>query len=243
MNDTSKLLSPRDGYAAWSSFYDTDGNPLVALEGPAMQAWFSPVRGRPVLDLGCGTGRHTLALAELGAEPIVALDQSPEMLALAQYKLKEHRVLLVQHALPRPLPLRDAAFDLVVMGLVAEHVADLTALMREAARVLVPGGRCLLSALHAERSAAGQTARFIDPQTGQRRPIVTIHRTSDDHRAAGAAAGLEWVAEQELVVSDELAQRLPRAVRYVGQRLGWVGCWVKREIGPSTITRGMAELA
>lgn len=227
MSDTPELLSPRDGYAAWSSCYDTDGNPLVALEGPAMRAWFGPVRGRPVLDLGCGTGRHTLALAELGAEPIVALDQSPEMLAIAQRKLTGHPVQFVRHALPSRLPLRDGTFDLVAMGLVAEHVADLAALMREAARVLAPGGRCLLSALHSERSASGQTARFIDPQTGHRRPILTHHRTSEDHRSAGAAAGLEWVAEQELVVDEELAQRLPRAVRYVGQRLGWVAWWVK----------------
>jgi ubiquinone/menaquinone biosynthesis C-methylase UbiE len=123
------------------------------------------------------------------------------------------------------LPFRDAAFDLVVLGLVAEHVADLPALLRESARVLTPGGRCILSALHPDRTAEGQRARFIDPETGERRPIATFHRTLDDYSAAASAAGLSLAGEQTLVVPPELAERLPRAGRYVGLPLGWVACW------------------
>ena len=44
----------REGYAAWAFCYDNDGNPLTALEGPAMRRWFGPIEGRKGLDLGCG---------------------------------------------------------------------------------------------------------------------------------------------------------------------------------------------
>src|SRR3954462_3240667 len=110
-------LPVREGYAAWSSCYDDDDNPLIALEGPAMREWFGPLQGRRALDIGCGAGRHTHALVEAGAgagagrhtqarveagADVVALDLTPEMIARARAKpsLREaaSRVLWVRHA-------------------------------------------------------------------------------------------------------------------------------------------------
>jgi malonyl-CoA O-methyltransferase len=228
--ESAEELSPREGYAAWAACYEDDGNPLIPLEGPAVAALFGPVSGRRILDLGCGTGRHTLALVRAGAR-VTALDQSPEMMAIARRKLQGHPVDWVLHALPAPLPLADAVFALVVAGLVVEHVADLPALLREVVRVLVPRGRLVLSALHPDRTAGGQRARFIDPETGIRRPITTYHRTVADYLGAAADAGLTLVSEQTLVATAELAAVLPRANRYVGLPLGWVACWERRPAG------------
>jgi SAM-dependent methyltransferase len=149
------------------------------------------------------------------------------MMALARRKLggARARIHWVRHALPRPLPFREATFDLAVLGLVAEHIDDLTRALGEVARVLTPGGRCILSALHPERTAEGQRARFIDPQTGLRRPIATVHRTTDDYLAAADAAGLRLEGQHGLAVTADLADRLPRAARYLGRNLGWVACW------------------
>jgi ubiquinone/menaquinone biosynthesis C-methylase UbiE len=227
MQESDDELSVQAGYAVWAPLYDDDGNPLTALEGPAVRAWFGPLAGRRALDLGCGTGRHTLALIEAGAAEIAALDMTPEMIALARSKIdrKGIPVYWVRHALPDPLPFRDATFDVAVLGLVAEHVADLARGLREVARVLKPGGRCILSALHPDRTAEGQRARFIDPQTGLRHPIATVHRSIDEYLAAARNAGLQLEGEQALVVPPELAGRLPRAKRYVARNLGWVACW------------------
>ncbi len=226
MSESADELSPREGYAAWAACYENDGNPLMPLEGPAVAAHFGPIAGRPVLDLGCGTGRHTLALVQAGAY-VTAVDQSPEMMALARRKLTGHSIQWLLHSLPAPLPLPDEVYSLVVAGLVIEHVADLPALLTEVVRVLAPGGRLVLSALHPDRTATGQRARFIDPQAGIRRPITTYHRTIADYLGAAAAAGLRLVNEQTLVVPPDLAKTLPRAGRYVGLALGWVACWTK----------------
>jgi SAM-dependent methyltransferase len=228
--ESPNVLPVREGYACWASCYDDDGNPLIALEGPALREWFGDVEGRLALDLGCGTGRHTDALVEAGAR-VAALDFTPEMIDQGRRRgaldALRHRVLWVRHALPQALPFRDATFALAVLGLVAEHLDDaaLRTSLREVARVLAPGGRCLLSALHPDRTAIGQRARFIDPDTGLRRPIRTFHRTTADYHRAAAVAGLTLVDEKVLIVPAVLAERLPRARPYVGQTLGWVACW------------------
>jgi SAM-dependent methyltransferase len=215
-----------DGYAAWAPFYDADGNPLIAIEEPVMQAWYGLLEGRKVLDLGCGTGRHTLPLAMAGAS-VVAIDGSDEMLARARHKLRGFPVTWFRHFIPAPLPFEDASFDLIVMGLVAEHVENLGGVLTEAARVARPGGRCLLSSLHPARTAQGQRARFIDPVTGDRRHIATIHRSIEEYLAIAESAGWTLEEERSLVVSDELGESLPRAFPYVGQNLGWAAAWRK----------------
>jgi len=230
-------LAPGEGYAAWASCYDSDGNPLIALEGPAVRGFFGSIAGQRVVDVGCGTGRHTLALVEAGAM-VAAVDQCPEMMTVAMGKLLGRDVAWVRHALPQPLPFAPDAFDLAVMGLVAEHVADLSGVMRDLSRVVRPGGRCIISALHPDRTADGQRARFIDPETGIRRPIATIHRETRDYRAIASEAGWRLVAESTLIATESLVETYPRAARYVGLPLGWVGCWERPSSSPGLATPG-----
>lgn len=222
--DIDEELSVQVGYTLWADCYDTDGNPLIALEGPALAGWFGELAGRRALDLGCGTGRHTRALLEAGAS-VVAADLTPAMLRRARVGLEGRGVGWLRIALPGPLPFADATFDLVVLGLVAEHLDDLDGTLVEVARVLAPGGCCLLSALHPDRTAEGQSARFIDPVTGRRRPIRTVHRTIPTYLISAAKAGLRLIEERTLVMTAELAESLPRAAPYVGRALGWVARW------------------
>ena len=71
MIDPMPVLPVQQGYAAWAALYDSDGNPLTALEGPAVRALFGPIDGRIGLDLGCGTGRHTAAILDAGAAALL----------------------------------------------------------------------------------------------------------------------------------------------------------------------------
>jgi malonyl-CoA O-methyltransferase len=77
------MSSVRGGYDRWAVVYDHDGNPLQGLEEPAVRAAVGDVRGLNILDLGCGTGRHSLWLAAAGAT-VTAVDFSEGMLAEAR---------------------------------------------------------------------------------------------------------------------------------------------------------------
>ena len=53
----------------------------------ALIALIAPPRGGPLLDLGCGTGRHLYALHRAGFQTLVGLDLSPDLLAIAAERL------------------------------------------------------------------------------------------------------------------------------------------------------------
>lgn len=94
-----------------------------------------------VLDVCCGTGDVTLALARTGAE-VTGVDFSPEMLTLARRRAARARVavrFLLGDALALPFP--SASFDAVTCSYGLRNLADFAAGVTELARVLRTGGR------------------------------------------------------------------------------------------------------
>ena len=204
----------RSGYDRWSEVYDHDLNPLVALEEPVVREALGDVSGLAVLDLGCGTGRHALWLSTRGAN-VTAVDFSEGMLNEARRKHGASRVRFLVHDLHQPLPFEAAAFDCVVSGLVLEHLHDLRFVFGEARRVLKPGGRAVVSAMHPAMYLRGVEARFTDPVTGEKvRPGSVVHALGDFVMAAvGAGFALEAIGER--APDADFAVRYPRAERYV----------------------------
>src|SRR4051812_6750793 len=56
----------RTGYAGWAQTYDTEDNPLIALEDPIVRDLLADLPPGVALDAACGTGRHSATLAGLG---------------------------------------------------------------------------------------------------------------------------------------------------------------------------------
>ena len=97
--------------------------------------------GAKVLDLGCGGGHVTFNVAPHVGE-MVAYDLSPRMLGVVEAAAKERGLANVttrQGSVER-LPFGDASFDIVLSRYSAHHWRDFAGALREAARVLKPGG-------------------------------------------------------------------------------------------------------
>src|SRR2546427_13077975 len=60
-------LSTREGYDRWAMIYDDEDNPLIMLEERHLPGLLGDVHGLDVVDLGCGTGRHSVRLIAAGA--------------------------------------------------------------------------------------------------------------------------------------------------------------------------------
>lgn len=210
-----ELSSVRPGYDRWAAVYDHDRNPLAALEGPAVRAAVGDPRGLRVLDLGCGTGRHALWLADAGAA-VTAVDFSEGMLTEARRKPGAERVRFVTHDLHEPLPCVDGSFDLVVSGLVLEHLRALGPFFAEARRVLRPGGRAVVSAMHPAMFLRGSQARFTDPTSGERVQPGSLSHSLAAMVLAAVRAGFALADISERAPNVAFAAEYPRAEKYVG---------------------------
>lgn len=212
---TDTLSKVREGYDRWAEVYDHDANPLQALEEPAMRRAIGNPRGLAVLDLGSGTGRHALWLAAEGAR-VAAVDFSERMLEEARRKPNADRVRFRCHDLHLSLPFDDSEFDLVVSGLVLEHLRDLDDVFESIKRVLKPSGRAVLSAMHPAMFLRGSQARFTDPSTGELVQPGSIAHSISEFVMATIRAGLRLTSIEELSPDEEFAALYPRAEKYVG---------------------------
>jgi demethylmenaquinone methyltransferase/2-methoxy-6-polyprenyl-1,4-benzoquinol methylase len=95
--------------------------------------------GDTVLDVAAGTGLVTRELVRRKRCRVVALDQSPEMLAVARERTRGLDVDIVEGR-AEALPFEDAAFDALTFTYLLRYVADPPATLRELVRVVRPGG-------------------------------------------------------------------------------------------------------
>jgi len=174
------------GYGRWAATYDAPGNPLIAVEQPAVWSLLATSPAGVALDAACGTGRHTRRLADL-RHRVIGVDTTPEMLGRARAAVPE--AALVRGDLTR-LPLRSASVDLAVCALALDHAPALLDPIRELGRVVRPGGRLVISDIHPVQSAIGAAAFFraADGSAG----FVRNHRhVHSEYLDAFAETGLE----------------------------------------------------
>jgi ubiquinone/menaquinone biosynthesis C-methylase UbiE len=210
-----EIVSTREGYDRWSEVYDGDGNPLIALEGPELERMLGDVCGLRVAEIACGTGRHSVRLANAGAK-VTALDFSEGMLARARTKAGAERVSFVMADCAARLPLRDGTFERVVCALLADHVPYLDSLVSELARICCHDGFIVLTTVHPTMHLLGVRARFNDPKSGGKVYPKSYDHTIAEFVMAAERAGLRFHEMSEHLITDELARTNPRAAAAVG---------------------------
>jgi len=101
------------------------------------------IRGKTVLDIGCGAGQNLVPLVERGA-CVIGIDISPELIALAQQRLalaKVEATVQVGSAYDTGLP--DASVD-VIFCIALVHHLDIARVRKELRRVLAKNGKIIL---------------------------------------------------------------------------------------------------
>jgi len=145
--------------------------------------------GETVLDLGSGAGADVLISARrVGSTGrAIGLDMTDEMLELARANAAaagvENAEFLKGYLEDVPLP--DASVDVVISNCVINLAADKRVVLREAARVLRPGGRFAVSDVIADADMDEQTRADMAAWTG----CIAGALTEDEFRAALADAG------------------------------------------------------
>jgi SAM-dependent methyltransferase len=171
-----------DAWAEWARSHDDGWAEALELLPPA---------GRATLDVGCGEGRHCRALAA-GGHHVVGVDASPTLVRLAG---EAEPALEFAVADAVDLPFDDGAFDLVLAHNVLSCVGDLPGAVDEAARVLEPLGRLVLTIPHplytagARDGDAWRVDRYLAERPHEDRVAAAGLAFANVHRPIGAYVG------------------------------------------------------
>lgn len=176
-------------------------------ERPAILSLAGDMKGRRVLDAGCGSGPMFEALRDRGAL-VTGVDKSAGMLELARRRLGSDANLQMAD-LSDPLPFPDGAFDDVIASLVMHYLEEWGPTLAEFRRVLASGGRLIVSVDHPfhahqmQRMGQGRWRRRVEPASyfetynwtfewtvsGQKMPMSfwnrPLHAMTDSFTGAG----------------------------------------------------------
>ena len=118
-----------------------------APEWPALRALLPDLKGKRVLDLGCGFGWFCRFARAEGAKEVLGLDVSEKMLARARETAPDPTVRYQRTDL-ESVALAEGSFDLAYSSLALHYLVHLDRLFSTVSRALVPGGRFVFSAEH-----------------------------------------------------------------------------------------------
>ncbi len=145
--------------------------------------------GETVLDLGSGAGADVVISARRVAPRgrAIGLDMTEEMLELARRNAAEAGVTNVEflHGYLEDIPLPDATVDVVISNCVINLAADKLTVLREAARVLRPGGRLAISDVIADQGMDAATQADLAQWTGCIAGALTTGQYEHDLADAG----------------------------------------------------------
>ena len=209
MSEVAKKSEIAAAYDQWAETYDSDPNRTVELAGQVLRKVDLHVAGRDIVEIGCGTGRNTEWLATR-ASSITALDFSEEMLHRVQTRVRDPRVVFVQHDVRTTWPLPADSADVIIAMLILEHVEHLETVFAEAVRTLKPNGELFICELHPMRQLLGGQAQFSNTQTGERELVPAFLHNVSDFVSGGLAAGFELNRLDEWRDTDATSNDIPR---------------------------------
>lgn len=123
------------------------------VEKPTMLGLLPDLKGKKLLDLGCGCGEHLQRYLQLGAEFVVGLDLSQAMLQQAEKDLKklekkQAHFRLYQLPMERLDEIEENQFDLITSSFAFHYIADFPALLSKIASKLKSNGLLIFSQEH-----------------------------------------------------------------------------------------------
>ena len=154
-------------FEGYKSLRERETNANVLFEIPALLSLMPDLRGKSVLDLGCGFGEHCKMFVERGAERVVGIDISEKMLEVAA---RENSHAKIEY---RRMPIEDIdliseSFDVAVSSLALHYVEDFEGVSEKVYRLLKPDGVFVFSQEHPLVTSHSGGSRWTKDEKGEK---------------------------------------------------------------------------
>jgi malonyl-CoA O-methyltransferase len=203
-----KVVEPFKAYQAWAPTYDhVKNNGLLFAEQSVIEPMLlqSKLRGKRVLDAGCGTGRYLTILKKFRPRYLAGVDFSPAMIAHARRKFRHDRSFHLAIASLDSLPYRNSYFDFTLCTLALDHLECLQDGVDELSRVTRRGGSVLISVFHPVGEHLGWQRTFRTEESGQLFAVRYFSRWHSEYFKAFSKA--------KLTVTELLEPRLDESLK------------------------------
>jgi SAM-dependent methyltransferase len=213
-------IAERVGYRVEDIAAAPEGANLgLGCGAPLAHAGLQP--SETVLDLGSGAGFDAfLAAREVGpGGRVIGVDMTPDMVERARRNATatDHRNVEFRQGRIEALPIVDASVDVVISNCVINLVPDKSAVFREVARVLRPGGRMVVSDVVLERPLPDAVASSVAALTG----CVAGASLRDEYLRTVAAAGLDDIeVVEERGFGEEILGMVPEGMLHAAEAAG-----------------------
>ena len=168
-NKKVNILSPLEGYNRWAATYSEESNPIKNLSDSLVEKFLPNLRGKSMLDAGCGTGKFCAIAEKQNAEVIIGIDLSPAMIEIAR----------AQNAKPsfRCENLSDAVLaeddvDVIICALVLGHIEHLTPILTKLLKTLKKGGTLIITDFHPFLTLLQSKRTFRDKLSGKQYEVL-----------------------------------------------------------------------
>src|SRR5687768_1873835 len=189
------------------------------------------LQGATALDVGCGAGLLSEALARNGAQ-VTALDLAPELIKVAKLHRLESGVSVDYRLQSAELLAEEqpGSFDAITCMEMLEHVPDPSAIVAACATLLKPGGRLFLSTLN--RTPAAFALAIVGAEYVARLLPKGTHHYQDFIKPSELAAWLREAGLQLEDVSGLAYEPWRNAARIIGRTdVNYLACAIKPGIG------------
>lgn len=131
-------------FAGYKKIRDNEANANNLFEIPALFSMMPGLKGKKVLDLGCGFGEHCRQFVDRGAKKVVGIDISEKMLEVARVENCDPKITYLNMPMEDIAELQDT-FDIVISSLAFHYVEDFEGVIRNIHNLLKENGIFIFS--------------------------------------------------------------------------------------------------
>ena len=137
------------------------------IETPILTAMLPDLKGKKILDLGCGFGEHCLEYVRMGAESVVGIDISQKMLKIAREENSDPKITYLN------MPMEDisdieGSFDVVLSSLAFHYIDDFEGVVKKVYEKLNSNGVFIFSQEHPLNTCHSNGERWTRDENGEK---------------------------------------------------------------------------